>query len=222
MRPAYDLISLQWRLPTSSVIASELRPLHDRQCDRGTKKARERPRCVESGRKPAPGFARRVFIHDPIACADGRAAVVLHNAELREDRGLALAIRFDPAQLRALHVERSRIWNVCHGNRTGQLPDNRRPGEGSRMRNASVFGTRRKLPVRSPDFASLLKPTRSLHTSNRPRRRSGWPRDPFRRCAQNGFICQMIGEWSPFYDAGISSGSSWSSPFRSGSHGCQH
>ena len=34
------------------------------------------------------------------------------------------------------------------------------------------------------------------------------------------FICQMIGAWLSFCDAGTSSGSSWSSPYRSGSHGC--
>ena len=58
------------------------------------------------GAKPTPGFAEQVFIHDPVACADGRAAVVLHNAQLREQRGLALAIRFDPAQLPALFTWR--------------------------------------------------------------------------------------------------------------------
>jgi hypothetical protein len=58
------------------------------------------------GGKPSPEFAEQVFIHDPIACADGRAAVVLHNAKLREDRGLALVIRFDPAQLPALFTWR--------------------------------------------------------------------------------------------------------------------
>jgi len=58
------------------------------------------------GGKPASAFAEQVFIHDPIACTDGRAAVLLHNAELREGRGLALAIRFDPAQLPALFTWR--------------------------------------------------------------------------------------------------------------------
>jgi len=58
------------------------------------------------GGKPASGFAEQVFIHEAIACADGRAAVLLHNATLREDRGLALAIRFDPAQLPALFTWR--------------------------------------------------------------------------------------------------------------------
>lgn len=58
------------------------------------------------GGKPDADFAEQVFIHDPIVCADGRAAVVLHNAELREGRGLALAIRFDPAQLPALFTWR--------------------------------------------------------------------------------------------------------------------
>lgn len=58
------------------------------------------------GGKPAADFAEQVFIHVPVACTDGRAAVVLHNAKLRDGRGLALAIRFDPAQLPALFTWR--------------------------------------------------------------------------------------------------------------------
>lgn len=58
------------------------------------------------GGQPASDFAEQVFIHDPVACADGRAAVLLHNAELREGRGLAFANRFDPAQLPALFTWR--------------------------------------------------------------------------------------------------------------------
>ena len=58
------------------------------------------------GGKPDADFAEQVFIHHPVACADGRASAILHNADLRDDRGLALAIRFDPAQLPALFTWR--------------------------------------------------------------------------------------------------------------------
>lgn len=58
------------------------------------------------GGKPDADFAEQVFIHHPVACADGRASAILHNANLRDDRGLALAIRFDPAQLPALFTWR--------------------------------------------------------------------------------------------------------------------
>jgi hypothetical protein len=50
---------------------------------------------------PQPGFKEQVFIHTPVACADGRAAVALVNRELRHGEGLGLAIRFDPRQLPA-------------------------------------------------------------------------------------------------------------------------
>lgn len=58
------------------------------------------------GGQPAAHFAEQVFIHDPVACGDGRAEAVLHNPQLREGRGLALLIRFDPAQLPALFTWR--------------------------------------------------------------------------------------------------------------------
>lgn len=58
------------------------------------------------GGKPVADFAEQVFIHHPVMCADGRALALLHNTELREQRGLALAIRFDPEQLPALFTWR--------------------------------------------------------------------------------------------------------------------
>ncbi len=58
------------------------------------------------GGQPAADFAEQVFLHDPAACTDGRSAAVLHDAELRGGRGLALAIRFDPTQLPALFTWR--------------------------------------------------------------------------------------------------------------------
>jgi hypothetical protein len=51
---------------------------------------------------PQPGFAEQVFIHTPIACADGRAAVALVNRRLRAGMGLGISIHFDPEQLPAL------------------------------------------------------------------------------------------------------------------------
>lgn len=60
----------------------------------------------DRGGPPTPNFAEQVFIHRPERCSDGRAAVVLANRTLREGRGLALAIRFDPVQLPALFTWR--------------------------------------------------------------------------------------------------------------------
>lgn len=51
---------------------------------------------------PEAGFKEQVFIHEPIACADGRAAVALVNDRIGDGEGLGLAIRFDPEQLPAL------------------------------------------------------------------------------------------------------------------------
>ncbi len=58
------------------------------------------------GGAPDPNFKEQVFIHTPIVCDDGLAAAVLSNPSLRDGRGLALAIRFDPAQLPALFTWR--------------------------------------------------------------------------------------------------------------------
>jgi hypothetical protein len=51
---------------------------------------------------PQLGFAEQVFIHTPLACSDGRAAVALVNRRLREGAGLGISIHFDPKQLPAL------------------------------------------------------------------------------------------------------------------------
>jgi hypothetical protein len=51
---------------------------------------------------PEPGFAEQVFIHTPVACADGRAAVALVNRRLRAGAGLGISIHFNPQQLPAL------------------------------------------------------------------------------------------------------------------------
>ncbi len=58
------------------------------------------------GGPPDPNFKEQVFIHTPVTCNDGLAAAVLINPALRAGRGLALAIRFDPAQLPALFTWR--------------------------------------------------------------------------------------------------------------------
>jgi len=58
------------------------------------------------GGPPDPEFKEQVFIHTAIACDDGLAAAVLANPTLRDGRGLALAVRFDPAQLPALFTWR--------------------------------------------------------------------------------------------------------------------
>ncbi|MBC5801154.1 MAG: aldose 1-epimerase family protein [Candidatus Eremiobacteraeota bacterium] len=58
------------------------------------------------GGPPDPAFKEQVFIHEPVVCDDGLAAAVLTNPTLRGGRGLALAIRFDPAQLPALFTWR--------------------------------------------------------------------------------------------------------------------
>lgn len=51
---------------------------------------------------PQPGFAEQVFIHTPLACADGQAAVALVNRRLRGGEGLGMSVHFDPTQLPAL------------------------------------------------------------------------------------------------------------------------
>ncbi len=53
----------------------------------------------DRGGAPQSGFKEQVFIHEPVACSDGRAAAVLWNPTLRAGRGLGLAVRFDPLQL---------------------------------------------------------------------------------------------------------------------------
>ena len=65
----------------------------------------------DRGASPQRDFEEQVFIHEPIACADGRAAAILWNPLLREGRGLGLAIRFDPIQLPAFFTWRM----LAHG-----------------------------------------------------------------------------------------------------------
>ena len=55
----------------------------------------------DRGGLPQADFKEQVFIHEPTACSDGRAAAALWNPALRDGRGLGLAIRFDPTQLPA-------------------------------------------------------------------------------------------------------------------------
>lgn len=53
------------------------------------------------GGSPQPGFDEQVFVHEPIACRDGRAMAMLWNPNLAAGRGLGLAVHFDPVQLPA-------------------------------------------------------------------------------------------------------------------------
>ena len=50
---------------------------------------------------PQPGFEEQVFVHRVVPCSDGLAHAVLANPAMREGRGLALALRFDPEELPA-------------------------------------------------------------------------------------------------------------------------
>jgi hypothetical protein len=60
----------------------------------------------DRGGTPQAGFKEQVFIHEPIACSDGRAVAMLWNPTLRGGIGLGLAIRFDPGQLPSLFTWR--------------------------------------------------------------------------------------------------------------------
>jgi hypothetical protein len=53
----------------------------------------------DRGGPPEAGFKEQVFIHEPVACADGRAVAALWNSTLCSGKGLGLAIHFDPKQL---------------------------------------------------------------------------------------------------------------------------
>ncbi|MDQ2663292.1 MAG: aldose 1-epimerase family protein [Candidatus Eremiobacteraeota bacterium] len=53
------------------------------------------------GAPPQADFREQVFIHEPLAEGDGLARAIVKNPTLRDGRGLALAIAFDPAQLPA-------------------------------------------------------------------------------------------------------------------------
>lgn len=58
------------------------------------------------GGEPDPLFAEQVFIHEPLACADGYAQAIMINRSLDDNNGVALVIRYDPAQLPALFTWR--------------------------------------------------------------------------------------------------------------------
>ncbi len=58
------------------------------------------------GGEPDPAFAEQVFIHEPAACADGRARAVMLNRSLDDGRGIALVVEYDPRQLPALFTWR--------------------------------------------------------------------------------------------------------------------
>lgn len=58
------------------------------------------------GGDPEPAFAEQVFLHRPVACSDGYARATMLNRSLDDDRGVALSVRFDPAQLPALFTWR--------------------------------------------------------------------------------------------------------------------
>ncbi|MHB8147772.1 MAG: aldose 1-epimerase family protein [Vulcanimicrobiaceae bacterium] len=58
------------------------------------------------GGEPDPQFTEQVFIHEPVACADGFARAVMVNRALDDGRGIALVIRYDITQLPALFTWR--------------------------------------------------------------------------------------------------------------------
>ena len=60
----------------------------------------------DRGGPPQADFNEQVFIHEPVACADGRALAAIWNPTLRGGSGLGLAIRFDPHQLPGLFTWR--------------------------------------------------------------------------------------------------------------------
>jgi hypothetical protein len=60
----------------------------------------------DRGGPPEAGFKEQVFIHSPVACADGRAVIALWNPTLNDGTGLGLAIHFDPMQLPGLFTWR--------------------------------------------------------------------------------------------------------------------
>ena len=88
-------------LDTGSILEVSHRSLRPRDEDaqRGMKR-------WNRGGEPDPLFAEQVFIHEPLACADGFARTMMINRSLDEGRGMALAIRYDPTQLPALFTWR--------------------------------------------------------------------------------------------------------------------
>lgn len=85
---------LLWEGSRFAVTQSAMRP-RDSEAERGLSVWNQVTR-------PQHGFKEQVFIHTPIACSDGRAAVVLANDRLQCGAGLGLALRFDPRRLPAL------------------------------------------------------------------------------------------------------------------------
>ncbi len=56
----------------------------------------------DCGGEPQAGFAEQVFIHTPIACADGLARAAIVNHRCNDDRGLGFELAYDPTTLPAL------------------------------------------------------------------------------------------------------------------------
>lgn len=60
----------------------------------------------DRGGLPDADFAEQVFVHQPLACADGWARALIANFALNAPNGLALSVRFKPMQLSALFTWR--------------------------------------------------------------------------------------------------------------------
>lgn len=58
------------------------------------------------GAEPQAGFAEQVFVHVPLACADGKARAAIVDSHACEDRGLGFELAYDPASLPALFTWR--------------------------------------------------------------------------------------------------------------------
>ena len=100
------------------------------------------------GGEPDPSFAEQVYVHDLVTCADGYARAMMVNQSLDDGRGVALSVRFDPAQLPALFT-----WRML-GVRTyvmGIEPANCQTVEG--RVEAGKAGT---LPFLEPGRAAVL------------------------------------------------------------------
>lgn len=86
-------------------------PLLDTEMEVAISKSATRPRDAKAGDglafwnrggPPQAGFEEQVFVHAPVAEADGRARARFSNPALREGKGLALSIAFDPVALPAV------------------------------------------------------------------------------------------------------------------------
>jgi hypothetical protein len=60
----------------------------------------------DRGAEPQDGFAEQVFIHAPLACADGHARAAIVNRHVGDDRGLGFEVMYDPTSLPALFTWR--------------------------------------------------------------------------------------------------------------------